>query len=475
MTYLPVGTNQVGIYVEDSPGGFLLVLDPYWPDWVATVDGAPAEIERADYLFRAIALPSGTHDVVMSYEPKSVHYGLIITAFASTLVLGILLLPGLRRRHRRTWDRAMELGRHRGVWGPLAFLSVLAAYVCLEAQELRLPGLYYDELIQVVPALDVVRGGLWSSVNWIPSAEVSLFGHMLPLMTMDYMGSLKTFVFVPIVAAAGVTPESLRITTVVIGALSLLATFAFVRRLVGLPVALATVALLATDLSFVYYVRVDYGPTALMMVLKTVALWQLVVWWQTGRLTGLIIGALALGLGVYNKADFVWIVFGIVGAAVLVAPSGIRARATLRAGACATAAFVLGAAPLIYFNLRWPMPTLAALSGPATAGGPSAGFGEQFLERVGVLEHLLDGAHVSGGATAISPTSGLVVVLVMASAVVALVGITPQLRTRGWRVSLFALVATVLILVAAAATRGGFAGHHVILTYPPDPVDPSPR
>jgi hypothetical protein len=363
-------------------------------------------------------------------------------------------------------DRVLGWRKHRGISDSVAFLVVLAAYASLELQDLRLPGLYYDELIQVVPALDVALGGLWSSVNWVPLAQVSLFGHTLPLMTMDYMGSLKTFVFIPIVAAVGVSPESLRITTVVIGALSLLATFAFVRRVVGLPVALVTVALLATDLSFVYYVRVDYGPTALMMLLKTVALWQLAVWWQTGRVTGLILGVLALGLGVYNKADFVWIVFGTVGAAVLVAPIGIRARATLRAAAYASGAFVLGAAPLIYFNFKWPMPTLAALSGPATAGGPSGGFGAQFMERVGVLEHLLDGGHIIGGATAIGPTSGVVVVLVVVSAVLALVGTTPHLRTRGWRVTLFALVATLLILVAAAATRGGFAGHHVILTYP---------
>jgi hypothetical protein len=91
VTYVAVGFNHVGIYVEDSPGGFLLMLDPYWPDWVATVDGVPAEIKRANYLFRAIALPPGTHDVVISYEPRSVRYGLIITALASALVLGVVL------------------------------------------------------------------------------------------------------------------------------------------------------------------------------------------------------------------------------------------------------------------------------------------------------------------------------------------------------------------------------------------------
>ncbi len=345
-------------------------------------------------------------------------------------------------------------------------VAILAAYGGLALQDLRLPGLYYDELIQVVPALDVVRGGLWSSVNWIPSAQISIVGHQLPLMTMDYMGALKTILFIPIVAAAGVTPESVRLTTVIVGALSVVATFAFARRVAGTPVAVIAVGLLATDLSFIYYVRVDYGPTALMMFLKTVAVWQLAVWWRTARLRSLVVGAFALGLGMWNKADFVWIVIGILGAAVVVAPVQVRARMTARAAASTVVAFAVGAAPLIYFNLKWPMPTLAALAGPATAGGPPGGFGEQFLERLGVLEHLLDGGHLGGGAIAIGLTNGIIVWLVAASAILASTAVTSRLRAVDWRFSVFALAATLLILVAAAATRGGFAGHHVILTYP---------
>jgi hypothetical protein len=469
VTYAAAGFNRVGVYVENSPAGFLLVLDPYSPDWTATIDGMPTEIYRADYLFRAIKLTPGTHDIVMSYEPKSVRWGLLMTGVAALLSAGIFLRPVIRRRSHAILVKP-------GVRALAGLLVVLAAYASLQLQHPRLPGLYYDELIQVVPALDVVRGGLWSSVNWTPSADVSLLGYSLPLMTMDYIGSLKTMLFIPIVAAAGITPESVRITTVLIGAASLLAVFAFARRVAGTPVALITVALLATDLSFIYYVRVDYGPTALMLLLKSIALWQLASWWQTNRLRHLFVGALALGLGVYNKADFLWIVFGIVGAAVLVSLGGVRARATPRSIASAAAAFALGAAPLIYFNLWWSMPTLAALSGPATASGLSGGFGDQFLERLGVLEHLLDAGHVSVGQVALAPTGGLVVWLSATSALLAVTVLARErLRTLSGRngrdnslprVSLFALTATLLILAAAAATPGGFAGHHVILTYP---------
>jgi 4-amino-4-deoxy-L-arabinose transferase-like glycosyltransferase len=346
-----------------------------------------------------------------------------------------------------------------------AMLAVLGAFASLAVADLRAPGLYYDELIQVVPALAFVRGGLWSSVNWLPSTEISLFGRDLPLMTMPYIGALKTVVFIPVVALAGVTPESVRMVTVALGACSLLATFAFARRLFGAATALLTVAFLATDLSFVYYVRIDYGPTALMTLLKAMALWQLTIWWQEGRVRNLAVGALALGLGVYDKANFLWIVAGIGGAALLVAPRALRARTTIRSCLAGGAAFVVGAAPLIYYNAAWPMPTWVALSQQATTGAPVGGFGETFLQRLGVLEHLVDGGHLMRGASTLSPTTGVVALLVAAGAGLALARAGARQKRYATR-PMFVLVAGVLILVAAAETPGGFAGHHMILAYP---------
>jgi 4-amino-4-deoxy-L-arabinose transferase-like glycosyltransferase len=346
-------------------------------------------------------------------------------------------------------------------------LAFLAAYLALELSDLRVPGLYYDEMIQVVPALAVARGDLWSTVNWLPSTEISVFGRDVPLMTMPYMGALKTIIFIPIVGLAGTTPESVRAVTVAIGACSLLATFAFARRTVGLAAALLTVAFLATDLSFVVYVRTDYGPTALMMLLKTVAMWQLAVWWQEGRLRSLALGGLALGLGVYDKANFLWIVAGMAGAALLVAPRALLARASLRVCLVALGALALGVAPLVYYNATWPMPTWIALSEQAAATHASqTGFVDTFLQRLGVLEHLLDGAYLTREMTMLSPTGSVLALLVAGSPALVLLRGTRRESHRETTPALFALVASVLIVVAAALTPGGFAGHHLILAYP---------
>jgi len=63
--------TEIEIEVEAPEGGILVLNDVWHPWWRANVDGQPAEILRANVLFRAIVIPSGKHVVRFGFHPFS--------------------------------------------------------------------------------------------------------------------------------------------------------------------------------------------------------------------------------------------------------------------------------------------------------------------------------------------------------------------------------------------------------------------
>jgi hypothetical protein len=90
--------------VLDSEG-YLVLTDAWDPGWTVLVDGKPAQLTRADVIFRAVLLPQGTHRVEFLYRPRSLYFGLILSGIGVAL-LGIGLLASLLLRvplsNRRT-------------------------------------------------------------------------------------------------------------------------------------------------------------------------------------------------------------------------------------------------------------------------------------------------------------------------------------------------------------------------------------
>ena len=74
-------------------GGYLVVLDSYSPDWVATVDGAPAQVVRADALFRSVHVAQGQHTVEFRYAPPVLVRGAAVSVAALLLCLGLAFWP----------------------------------------------------------------------------------------------------------------------------------------------------------------------------------------------------------------------------------------------------------------------------------------------------------------------------------------------------------------------------------------------
>jgi hypothetical protein len=90
--------NTLEIEVDSEAEGYLFLSDPFYPGWQAEVDGEPATILRANYAFRAVPVPAGSHRVTMAFRPGSWYVGLGITAFTVVILLILGVWTVLRRR-----------------------------------------------------------------------------------------------------------------------------------------------------------------------------------------------------------------------------------------------------------------------------------------------------------------------------------------------------------------------------------------
>jgi hypothetical protein len=83
--------DRVTLVAQMPSPGFVVLVDTWDPGWHATVDGQEVLLLRANLAFRAVAVPAGDHRVEMRYRPRSVSVGIILSAVAAALLVGLEL------------------------------------------------------------------------------------------------------------------------------------------------------------------------------------------------------------------------------------------------------------------------------------------------------------------------------------------------------------------------------------------------
>ena len=75
--------------LETDAPRLLVASEIYYPaGWTATLDGAPVPIHRVDYLLRGVAVPAGTHTLVMRFAPTRHTLGVWVSGVSTALVYG---------------------------------------------------------------------------------------------------------------------------------------------------------------------------------------------------------------------------------------------------------------------------------------------------------------------------------------------------------------------------------------------------
>lgn len=90
--------NMLTYSVDSKKGGVVVFSEIYYPGWSATVDGQTAEIGRVNYVLRAMRVPEGKHEVVLTFKPSSITitnaiaYGALSLLFVGFISGAVLLL-----------------------------------------------------------------------------------------------------------------------------------------------------------------------------------------------------------------------------------------------------------------------------------------------------------------------------------------------------------------------------------------------
>jgi hypothetical protein len=190
--------------------------------------------------------------------------------------------------------------------------------------------------------------------------SVKVFGHRIPVMLISYLGTLKSWIYAPIFRFWRPSPYSVRVPVILAGGATLWLFWELLRRIAGYRAAAAGCVLLATDTLFLITTCFDWGPVALQHLLLVAGSLCLVRFHQEKRMRFLAAGFFLFGLAFWDKALFAWILSGMAIAAVLVFPKHLWKHLNPRTLTTAAGAFCLGAAPLIFYNISFPLETFRA-------------------------------------------------------------------------------------------------------------------
>ncbi len=258
----------------------------------------------------------------------------------------------------------------------IPLVAAIALFLAFSLRQLHLPGFYYDEALDLAPMLDVMQGRQPELLRGIGIGR-------FPVMLLDYMGSLGGYLTLPFMGLFGPGYVAARAQPIFFSCVTIVLAWLLARRWFGYGVAGIAVLLLAVNPSFIWFSRQGISVTSVMTVFSIGSLLLLdeVIRresWESsiedrgpsaarrglspGSWLLALIAGLLIGLGLWAKLLFLrWvIVLMVIGAVFLVTRSREARRIQSQREHLAAlapvmrwtlAGMLLGASPLIYYNL----------------------------------------------------------------------------------------------------------------------------
>jgi hypothetical protein len=244
------------------------------------------------------------------------------------------------------------------------------------------PGLQYDEALLVLGSVQMRHSPQEINLPHDPNTWYCVHGRCFPLMTVRYAGAIKDYLCLPLFALFGASAECIRVISMLLGALGIWGLSRLVSRQVSAAQGAMAAIVLAMNPAYLNMTIFDNGAVAIWMgafgLLCLTLNGYLLRCPQAnaqcesaiqapfcGRLlkspawAAVWLGC-AMGLGVWARANFVWLLAAIFAAALIVL--GRRMLVPVSHWGALAAGGAAGGAPFIAYQVHSGGGTWEALS-----------------------------------------------------------------------------------------------------------------
>jgi hypothetical protein len=343
----------------------------------------------------------------------------------------------------------------------LAVSAAIAFYLFLGISLiLRRPGLQYDEALLVSGAVHMLNSPAEFTLPHDPDTWTCVAGRCFPLMTVRYVGAAKEYLYLPLAAAFDSRVAMLRLLSLMLSAIGIWGVARIVSSQVSGRAGAAAAWLLGICPAFLTLNVFDNG--AVSMMFAALGLFLLAV---SGYLRepcvppAFLVGA-AAGLGVWSRANFVWILAAF-GAACLVA-GGRKLAARPKHWLAAALGTVAGALPFLTYQVKSRGGTWEAVGMFQAPGGWGERLSVRWVQFSEIL--LADREHRAmwNGPDTPAWQAWLFPVIVLLAGAVCVFARGAPLRGRGRAIAAMFLALAALLFTSRMAV----SEHHLIVLVP---------
>jgi hypothetical protein len=197
--------------------------------------------------------------------------------------------------------------------------AALALY-CLWAGLLILenPGFQYDEALLVLGSVHMRNSPRELNLPHDPDTWFCPRGRCIPLMTVRYVGAIKEYLCLPLFAALGPSAELVRIVSLLLGLLGIYGIARLIGEQAGPAAAAITACLIAMNPAYVDLTVFDNGTVSIWMGALGVLCLAAAHYLRQKTARAAFWLGVAMGLGVWARANFIWLLMALFAAALIV-------------------------------------------------------------------------------------------------------------------------------------------------------------